>query len=533
MLTAAVRDLHRCYPHLFLTDVRTPCPELWENNPYLTPLSEADPGVEIIDCHYPLINRSNTTPFHCLHGYVEFLNDRLGLNIRPTLFRGDLHISDREKSWFSQVRELTGADTPFWIIVAGGKLDYTIKWWSAGRYQRVVDHFRDRIQFVQVGQPGDYHPRLSGVINLRGQTNLRQLVRLVYHAHGVLCPVTALMHLAAAVETKPGAPRHRPCVVIGGGREPHQWEAYPHHQFLHTNGALACCAEGGCWRSRTVPLGDGGENDKPGALCVNVVGELPRCMDLITADQVIHRIETYFAGGILRPLTRGQARRASGAVRKTASNPFDERLNRVTARAAADAFIAAIPPVPAAFSGRGIILCGGGLRYFPGVWITLKMLRRLGCTLPVEIWHLGKKECEPRMRELTDPLGARWVDAEEVRQRHPARCLAGWELKAYALLHSPFKEVLLLDADNLPVINPEFLFDTPEFKRTGAILWPDQVDLLPSDRVLAGCRCSGSSHARGRERAGGDGQRAMLAGLKPLLVVQRSLRFLLPLYRGR
>jgi hypothetical protein len=241
MLTAAVRDLHRCYSNLFLTDARTPCPEIWEHNPYITPLDEHDPSVEIIDCHYPLIDRCDSTPYHCLHGYIEFLNDRLGLNIRPTEFKGDIHLSDVEKSWFSQVRELTGEDTPFWIVVAGGKLDFTIKWWDARRYQEVIDHFRGRIQFVQVGLEGHYHPRLEGVIDLRGQTDLRQLIRLVYHAQGVLCPVTCVMHLAAAIETQPGMPPNRAAVVIGGGREPHHWEAYPQHQYLHTNGALPCC----------------------------------------------------------------------------------------------------------------------------------------------------------------------------------------------------------------------------------------------------------------------------------------------------
>ena len=33
MMTAAVRDLHRCYPRKFVTDVRTLCPGIWENNP--------------------------------------------------------------------------------------------------------------------------------------------------------------------------------------------------------------------------------------------------------------------------------------------------------------------------------------------------------------------------------------------------------------------------------------------------------------------------------------------------------------------
>jgi ADP-heptose:LPS heptosyltransferase len=299
MLTAAVRDLHKCYPREFVTDVRTSCPELWDHNPYLTPLDEADPSVEVIDCDYPLINQCNQTPYHCLHGFIEFLNNHLRLQIRPTAFRGDLHLSEREKSWFSQVCELTGEDIPFWIVVAGGKFDVTIKWWETERYQKVVDHFRGKIQFVQVGERGHHHPRLDGVIDLRGKTDLRQFVRLVHHSQGVLCGVTAAMHLAAAVEVNGGKPSSRPCVVIAGGREPVQWEAYPQHQFIHTIGQLSCCAEGGCWRARTVALNDGNERDLPDRLCTDVVGRLPRCMHMITAAEVIRRIESYFEGGLI------------------------------------------------------------------------------------------------------------------------------------------------------------------------------------------------------------------------------------------
>ena len=90
MLTAAVRDLHRCYPGLFLTDVRTSSPALWEHNPYITTVDDDDPKAETIDCHYPLIHQSNTTPYHFLHGFVEYLNDHLGLRIKVTAAKGDL-----------------------------------------------------------------------------------------------------------------------------------------------------------------------------------------------------------------------------------------------------------------------------------------------------------------------------------------------------------------------------------------------------------------------------------------------------------
>src|SRR5687768_4539100 len=176
MMTAAVRDLHRCYPGQFVTDVRTACPELWENNPYLTSLADDDPEVEAIECTYPLIDKSNTAPYHCLHGYIDFLNQRLGLNIKPTEFKGDIHLSEQEKAWHSQVYEVTGEDIPFWIVAAGGKYDITIKWWASERYQKVVDNLRGKIQFAQVGDIGHHHPRLQGVIDLRGHTNLRELV---------------------------------------------------------------------------------------------------------------------------------------------------------------------------------------------------------------------------------------------------------------------------------------------------------------------------------------------------------------------
>ena len=300
MLTAAVRDLHRCHPGEFVTDVRTSCPDLWLSNPWLTALSEQDPDVEIVDCHYPLIHRSNQTPCHFLHGFSEYLNERLGLSIRPTAFKGDIHLSASEKAWFETVQATRGRCASFWLMVSGGKYDFTTKWWDPRRYQAVVDHFAGRIEFVLVGEVSHHHPPLRGVVDLRGQTTLRQLVRLMYHAEGALTPVSLLMHLAAAVETPSGGPKNRPCVVVAGGREPPSWYSYPHHQVLHRVGALSCCDDGGCWKARVRPLGDGDEKDEPQNLCVQPAGDLPRCLDLITSADVIRAIETYFEGDAAR-----------------------------------------------------------------------------------------------------------------------------------------------------------------------------------------------------------------------------------------
>jgi len=304
MLTAAVRDLHRAFPGRFITDVRTPCPALWENNPLITPIADDDPAARIIQCEYPAIHQSNEVKQHFIHGFMQDLSEKLELEpiLQPTAFHGDIYLSDEEKGWASQVEEIVGSEIPFWIVVAGGKYDYTIKWWGAARWQAVVDAVRDRygVQFVQVGATGEghYHPALrGGVIDLCGKTDLRQLVRLMYHAGGVLCPVTFLMHLTAAVEVKHPVSQNkpRPCVIVAGGREPPHWEEYPAHEFLHTVGSLPCCKTGGCWRARTQPLGDGDTKDEAQNVCLDVAESgLPQCMDAISVADVTTAVGRYF-----------------------------------------------------------------------------------------------------------------------------------------------------------------------------------------------------------------------------------------------
>ena len=152
MLTAAVRDLHRSHPGEFLTDARTPFPDLWAHNPHLTPLHEDDRGVETIDCHYPLIHEANTTPCHFLHAFPSYLNDRLGLRIRVTDFKGDIYVSDEEKAWFQRSKDRAGRRSPTGCSVSGGKPDFTIKWWDTSAISRWSTTSRGRIQFVQVGE---------------------------------------------------------------------------------------------------------------------------------------------------------------------------------------------------------------------------------------------------------------------------------------------------------------------------------------------------------------------------------------------
>lgn len=308
MLTAAVRDLATAHGEEYAIDVRTSCAEIWHNNPFLTRISDDDPSALHIKMEYPLINKSNILPYHFIHGFRKFLERQLDRHIPQGPFKGDIHLSEIERQAPGPVEKETGEDKPYWVIISGGKSDYTCKLWDTQRLQQVVDYMTEQgIQCVQVGMEGKKHshPPLEGVVNMIGKTTLREFILTIYHSSGVICPVTAAMHLAAAVPVRPGrcVGTLRPCIVIAGGREPAHWEQYPGHLFLSTIGALDCCANQACWRSRVKALGDGDPKDED-SLCLRPMllktGQyIPACLNLITAEDVISGVKKYTNQGVL------------------------------------------------------------------------------------------------------------------------------------------------------------------------------------------------------------------------------------------
>lgn len=282
-MTAAVHSLHERYPNQFVVDVRTPVPAIWEHNPGITPLAEADQTIEM---HYPAVDKCNSRSAPFLAGYTEYLGDMLGVTLRLSTNRPHLYLSDEERGWLNQVAE-KGHGGPFWLVSSGVKSDYTAKQWPVEFYQQVVEQTKGVIQWVQVGAEEHDHVPLDGVINLIGQTDPRQLIRLAYHASGGLGPVTYLQHLCAAWE--------KPYVCLLGGREPAVWTQYPRQHTLHTIGALDCCRTGACWRSRVVKRNDGEKSDQ--SLCEKpvLVGKRPvgRCMQMITPADVVSVLRRY------------------------------------------------------------------------------------------------------------------------------------------------------------------------------------------------------------------------------------------------
>lgn len=167
-----------------------------------------------------------------------------------------------------------------------------------------------------------------------------------------------------------------------------------------------------------------------------------------------------------------------------ADSPYAEHHRRQ------DAAIRDAPPYPPdRFDGRGIVMAAGGPRHFTNAWMTLNVVRRVvRCSLPVQLWYLGPDEMSSQMTDLLRPLEVDCVDALAVRKSHPVRRLGGWECKPYAILHSPFREVLWLDADNTPLVDPSFLFWEPEYARTGVVFWPDLDRLVRDHPIWEVCR---------------------------------------------
>jgi len=163
----------------------------------------------------------------------------------------------------------------------------------------------------------------------------------------------------------------------------------------------------------------------------------------------------------------------------------NDALDEASSRDRMEAACAAITSPPSDLRGRGIVVPGGGEKYFVCAWVCIRMLRDLGCELPIELWHLGAGEMSAEMRALMEPLGVRVIDAFRVRQERPIRRLHGWELKAYAIVNSAFEEVIFLDADVVPVADPAFLFESAPYCQHGAIFWPD-IDRFPPDDPIWG-----------------------------------------------
>ena len=280
-MTSAIRDLKNSHNDKYDIKPVTNYMHMWDNNPYVSTFDSADIIIKVGTGIG--VNGSQTSGLHMCNAYRLSIEEKLNINIRQGAIRGDVHLSQEEKD------KAPFVDGHYWIISPGTRNQFTSKIWPYDRWQKVVESFPN-ITFVQIGLKEHNIPKLQGknIIDFTGKTEhpeigIRDLFKLCYHAQGGLSLVSFLMHLMGAFQ--------KPCVVVAGAREPVSFEAYNYHRYLHNQGSMMCSKHTditkSCWRTSVEG-------------CTNrtKTGH-PKCLDMITVDNVIEAFESYYVGGRL------------------------------------------------------------------------------------------------------------------------------------------------------------------------------------------------------------------------------------------
>lgn len=130
--------------------------------------------------------------------------------------------------------------------------------------------------------------------------------------------------------------------------------------------------------------------------------------------------------------------------------------------------------------GRGLVLTAGNdqVAY---LLTQIPILRQLGCDLPIEVMYVGDHDLNRDSRQdLEDLEGV--VTRDIAAMVHPAGWdIGSWAAKPFAILLSSFREAIFIDADSFFFVNPEVMFDYPEYVKTGALFFRDRL-IMPENK---------------------------------------------------
>lgn len=132
--------------------------------------------------------------------------------------------------------------------------------------------------------------------------------------------------------------------------------------------------------------------------------------------------------------------------------------------------------VPYQQGSQGIVSTSPGA-LFPVFLLSLRMLRRTGCTLPVELFVDTAEYDNVMCTDVFPALNAHCIRLDTLLPAAHFAKLAKYQLKIFSILFSSFEDVFLLDVDNILTQDPTPLFSisgpTPPFRDHGLVLWPD------------------------------------------------------------
>lgn len=136
------------------------------------------------------------------------------------------------------------------------------------------------------------------------------------------------------------------------------------------------------------------------------------------------------------------------------------------------------------FAGKGLVIAAAGnrYRYVTGLYSNLYVIRKCHkSNIPVEIYYVGKsEEFDPPIKKLILDLGNIYIYnlMDRINTTSSEEELRGYQTKPLAVLCSSFKEVILLDADALSFVDPQYLFLAEGYNKSGMVLFKDYVDCM-------------------------------------------------------
>jgi alpha 1,2-mannosyltransferase len=145
--------------------------------------------------------------------------------------------------------------------------------------------------------------------------------------------------------------------------------------------------------------------------------------------------------------------------------------------------------VASRFSGRGIVVLAGNGDTLMRTKVLLRALHRLNSTVPVEVHYYGNELDDGKKQQLTaiypNTVFNDLASHDNVMQVGFHTDLINYQLKTAAIVNSRWAEILLLDSDNIPVIDPAELFESPTYKEYRTVFWPDMARTRPPNPAWA------------------------------------------------
>ncbi|KAJ3151400.1 hypothetical protein HDU86_006100 [Geranomyces michiganensis] len=137
----------------------------------------------------------------------------------------------------------------------------------------------------------------------------------------------------------------------------------------------------------------------------------------------------------------------------------------------------------ASYAGSGIVMTTGNFHADHAI-LAIRNIRRLGCSLPIQLFYLDDDDLAPAHRDRLALLpNVRTISikrifdvyASQQQQQKNERPRLGWEMKPFAILASTFRHTIFIDADVVFLQSPERMLTYPLYTQQGTLLFRDRT----------------------------------------------------------